>query len=300
MRERHSLLSTLRATDLIDSLRWFLPFLLFALSVVLSYQPVAASSPVGLLISNVRDTSFTVSWLTGTSEGAQVQVIGGRTYNDDRGASSTSTIHYVTVTGLQPNTLYQFDLVSGSGKYDNGGAHYAVMTGATLSPPTPDLIIGRVQDPDGSKTTEAVIFFTVHQEQSVSAPLSMLLTERDNGFFHINLSDARVQNDPTHLFTYGAATDALTIQAVNAQASGSIRVPLSDTRLRTTDPTKTLVVTMNTGAQTPTLIVRQPTPTPLPPEAPVSTDGLVISIGAAVVIFIGILLVAIQFIWRRS
>ncbi len=300
MRERHSPLSALRATGLIHGLRWFLPLLLFVPSLFLFYKPVAASNPVGLLISNVRDTSFTVSWLTGTGEGAQVQIVGGRTYNDDRGASSSGTIHYVTVTGLQPNTLYPFDVVSGSGKYDNGGAHYAVTTGATLPPPTPDLIIGRVQNPDGSKTTEAVVFFTVHQEQSVSAPLSMLLTERDNGFFHINISDARVQNDPNHLFTYGSATDALTIQAVNALASGSVRVPVSDARLRTTDSTKTLVITLNTGAQTPTLIVRQPTPTPIPPEAPVSNDGLLISISAAAVIFIGILLVAVQFIWRRS
>jgi hypothetical protein len=285
---------------LVRRIRWFTPFLVSIFALFLFPHPIAASSPVGLLISNVRDTSFTVSWLTGAGEGGQVQVLGGRTYNDDRGASSASTIHYVTVTGLQPNTLYQFDLVSGSGKYDNDGAHYAVLTGATLLPPTPDLILGQVQNQDGSKATEAIVFFSVYQEQSVSSPLSMLLTERDDGYFHVNLSDARVQNDPNHLFTYGSATDALTIQAVNAQATGSLRVPVSDPRLRTTDPTKTVVITLNSGAQTPTLIVRQPTPTPIPPEAPVSTDSLVLSIGAAAVIFIGILLVAIQFIWRRS
>ncbi len=279
--------------------RWLVPLLVFVLALFLPLRPVAASNPVSLLISNVRDSSFTVSWLTGTGEGAQVQLIGGRTFNDDRGASSASTIHYVTVTGLQPNTLYQFDLVSGGSKYDNDGAHYAVLTGATLPPPAPDLIVGRVQDPDGAKTTEAVVFFTVHQEQSVSAPISMLVTERDNGYFHVNLSDARVLNDPNHFFNYGSATDALTIQAVNAQGTGSLRVPVSDARLRTTDPTKTVVVTLNSGAQTPTLIVRQPTPTPLPPEAPINTDGLVLSVGAAFVILIGILLVAIQFIWRR-
>ncbi len=280
-------------------IRWFILLLVFVLALLLPARPVAASNPISLLISNIRDTSLTVSWLTGTSEGAQVQVIGGRTFNDDRGASFAGTIHYVTVTGLQPNTLYQLDLVSGGSKYDNEGAHYAVMTGATLPPPTPDLIVGRVQDPDGAKTTEAVVFFTVHQEQSVSASLSMLLTERDNGYFHVNLSDARVQNDSNRLFVYGSATDALTIQAVNAQGTGSLRVPVSDARLRTTDPTKTVAVTLTNGAQTPTLIVRQPTPTPLPPEAPVSSGGLVLSIGAAFVILIGILLVAIQFIWRR-
>ncbi len=280
-------------------IRWLVPLCFLFFLLLLPVRPVAASNPVSLLISNVRDTSFTVSWLTGTSEGAQVQVLGGRTYNDDRGASSAGTVHYITVTGLQPNTLYQFDLVSGSVKYDNEGAHYAVMTGATLPPPTPDLIVGRVQDPDGAKTTEAVVFFTVHQEQSVSAPISMLLTTRDNGFFHVNLSDARVLNDPNHFFTYGSATDALTIQVVNVLGIGSLRVPVSDPRLRTTDPTSTVVVTLNSGAQTPTLIVRQPTPTPIPPAAPVNTEGLMLSVGAAAVILMGILLVAILFIWRR-
>ncbi len=157
---------------------WFLCILLLLFPL-----GVQASSPVSLIISNVRDTSFTVSWLTATKESGQVQVVGGRTFNDERGALYSGTLHYVTISGMLPTTLHQFDLVSGGTRYNNDGAHYAVMTGATQPPPTPDLILGRVQEPGGAKTGEAIVFFTVQQEAAVSSPLSMLISPVTMGTF---------------------------------------------------------------------------------------------------------------------
>ncbi len=280
-------------------LRLLMAGLLVVLFTLHSVQPAVASTPSSLIISNVRDTSFTVSWLTGAEEVGQVQVVGGGVYDDVRGADYHGITHYVTVKGLTPNTNYSFDLLSGGTRYEGGGAHWAVTTGKTLTPPMPDLILGRVRNPDGSNAADAIVVFTVEQQRQISAPLSMLVTASDKGFFHVNLADLREQADPSHFFEYSPAGDLLTIQAVNPFGSGSIKVGLGDPRLRASDPQQTLTVDLQTPSETPTLVVRQPTPTPIPPAPAPESSGLWLGVGAAAIIGIGILIVAVLFVWRR-
>ena len=279
-------------------MRVFAPIVMvFALFI--SVRPVAASNPVSIVISNVRDTSFVVSWLTNVGEIGKVQLTTGATFNDERGVDYSGVTHYVVVNGVPPKTTVQFDLISGDTKYTNEGAHYTVTTGITLSPPPPDLIVGRVKNPDGSNASEAILIFTIQQDQGVSAPLSMLLTPKDGGFFHLNLSDIRAAQDPTRYFPYGNQMDVLTIQAVDARGSGSIRIPVSDQRLRSSDPNQTILVELSPGGQSPTLVVRQPTPTPVPSVTPQETGGLIIGIGAAIFVIVGIIVIAFMFVWRR-
>lgn len=281
-------------------MRWTLASLVLALALHFSLQPAAASNPNSLVISNVRDNSFVVSWLTAASESASVQIVGGGTFDDERGAGYAGMTHYVTVKNLLPDTRYYFDLVSGGVRYDNQGAHYTVLTGPTLTPPTPDLIVGRVRHADGAPAFDAILVFTIQQEQSVSAPVSMLLTPQDQSFFHVNLSDSRAFQDPGRYFTYGGQTDTLTIQAVDARGIGTLRVQVSDPRLRSTDPNQTVVVELSSpGGPTPTLVQRLPTPTPLPAASPEQTGGLIVGIGAAALVLVGILVVSFLFVWRH-
>ncbi|MBI4789847.1 MAG: hypothetical protein HY782_22670 [Chloroflexi bacterium] len=269
------------------------------LALLVWARPAAASNPISIVLSNVRDTSFVVSWLTGVNEVGKVQLTTGATFNDERGADYAGATHYVVVTGVPSKTTVQFDILSGDSKYTNEGAHYAVTTGTTLSPPPPDLIVGRVRNPDGSNATETILIFTIQHEQGSSAPLSMLLTPKDAGFFHVNLGDARGAQDPTRYFTYGTQTDVLTIQAVNARGTGTIRIPVGDPRLRASDPNQTIVVELSAGGQQPTLVERQATPTPFPATTPQETGVLVVGLGAALFVVIGIIVVAFMFVWRR-
>lgn len=278
----------------------FAPIVVTILTLYITASPIAASSPISVIISNVRDTSFVVSWLTDADEKGSVALVGGMSFNDDRGLDYSGLTHYVTLSGLSPNTTYQFDIISGGTRYDNETAHYSVQTGPTLMPPTPDLIVGRVQHSDGSLATNAILLFTIQQEQSVSAPLSMLLTVRDSGYFHINLSDVRASKDPTRYFTYGGQTDLLTIQAVDARGMGTLRVPVSDLRLRSNNPSQTVVVQMSSPAEaTPTLIQRLPTPTPIPAAPPQETGGLLVGVLVAAMVAAGLVVVAVVFVWRR-
>ena len=120
----------------------------FGMGIFLGVEeaPAHASLPQALRVANVRDTQFTVSWTSSGVEHGQVRYgtdprrLGGTAY-DDRGAATQDDTHHVTVTGLMPETVYYFDVVSGAVTDNNGGAHYTVTTGPTMLPPVvPDQV----------------------------------------------------------------------------------------------------------------------------------------------------------------
>jgi hypothetical protein len=156
-----------------------------------------------------------------------------------------------------------------------------------------------VKNPDGSNASDAIVVLTIQRGQAVSAPLSMLVTPADGGFFHVNLSDLRVLNDPSHYFEYSRQGSLLTVQAVNASGSGLVRLDSSDPRLRAANPDATLVVELRAEEQTPVVVVRQPTPTPIPEVPPPDSSGAWVGIGTTALMAIGILVIAILFVWRR-
>jgi len=227
-----------------------------------SIHPIDAAAPVNPAVSNVRDNSFAVSWLTTIVESGRVQLIGGAIYEDERGTDFSGTTHYVSITGLRTNSTCYFEIISGGKKYDNGGARWLVKTGATLAPRPPDWIGGRVQNPDGSVATEAIVSTTIGREQQgyISAPVSVLITARDDGVFRINLSETRSFSDPTSFFAYSIQGDRpmnnyVTIQAVAASGTEAFMLDMADPRLRASDPAQSLVVKLSEGAVIPTPVI---------------------------------------------
>lgn len=212
-------------------------------------QPAAASDPIRVAISNLRDNLFTVSWLTTKAAKGQVQLTDGTTYDDARGSDFVGATHYVTVTGLLANHAYSFDVISGGGRYDHAGAHWTVTTGDALAPRTPDLVFGQVRDADGSKATDVIVFSIIDRvQQGVgSAPLSTLVTAHDNGSFSLNLAESRAWSDPSGHFAYAINSDrymnnAVTFQAVGAGGAGLLTVDAGDDGLRARDPGQWLVI----------------------------------------------------------
>lgn len=175
-------------------------------------------------VSNVRDVYATVSWLT---EGyAHGEVRYGTTpaldqvAYDDRGASHMGRTHYVGLTGLSPATTYYFDVVSDGAVDDNGGAHYQVTTGPTLSPPTSDAVWGLVYQDDGmTPATGAIVYIQVRDANDVGSPggsayLSSLVSEL--GFWFANLSNTRTA-DLGAYFAYSPSGDQVVLEAEGAR-----------------------------------------------------------------------------------
>ncbi len=132
----------------------------------------AASSdlPEKVIISNLTDTSFTVSWLTPNAASDEFIAYGvseplKQSAGDDRGGLSRYT-HHITLNRLSPNTEY---LLRISGDPQN--PIFRQKTAETLAEDPPvlfDTFNGSAVTPDGKKSEDAIIYLTVEGGQVLS------------------------------------------------------------------------------------------------------------------------------------
>lgn len=157
----------------------------------------ASQDPQDIRITNVTDTSFTVSYTTSAS------VLGTLNFNtssisldnvalDDRDQLSQTvnkyTVHSITVRGIQADTTYFFQINSGDKKYINGSSPYSVKTGKVISsdPPDQSPMSGKVLEEDGKAAPEALVYVKTNGAQDLST-----LTKPD-GSYTIPLNSLRV------------------------------------------------------------------------------------------------------------
>ena len=150
-------------------------------------------------VTNVRDTSFTVSWTTDVDANGEVHygtdpsALNQIAY-DDCGAGTLGDTHYVTLQ-VWPQTTYYFDVISGATTDDNGGAHYNVITGPTLELPGSDTIYGQAFQEDGTTPAEGtIVYITLRDADGSGSPgeaatLSALVDS--SGYWYTNLGNAR-------------------------------------------------------------------------------------------------------------
>ena len=171
-------------------------------------------------ISNVWDVSFTVTWLTnnstvgeihyGTSPGSLDMVA-----YDNRGTSTSARTHFVQIGGLSEQTTYYFDIHSGGMVDDNGGSHYTITTGPTITIPTPDNAYGQVFKSNGSTPAEGCLVFIQAQDgdgmgdSGLGTQLSWY-TDSD-GWWFTSLANSRIP-DLSTLFSYSSSGDNVNIE----------------------------------------------------------------------------------------
>jgi len=181
-----------------------------------------------LRTSNVRNGTFTVSWITGTTTTGEVHY--GTSSNnldqiaqDTRGASTSDDTHFVTLSTLTENTTYYFDIHSNGQVDNNGGNHYSVTTGPTLSLRGPDTVYGQVFKSDGSSKAEGcLVTITLHDgdvsgSPGQAAPLSSLTDQE--GYWQVNLAASRVTGLADY-FQYSPSGDNVQL-AVQCASDGT-------------------------------------------------------------------------------
>ena len=165
------------------------------------------SEPKNIQISNISDTSFTVSYTTDES------VIGTITYGispatldqivlDDRDQVTQSVnkykAHSITVNSFKPSTDYYFSITSETDVVLNNNEPFTVKTGDTISanPPSQLPLTGKVISPDSSQLTEGLVYVSINGAQKISTylkndgnytlPLNNLRNDSLNGYFELN------------------------------------------------------------------------------------------------------------------
>ena len=223
---------------------------------------VGQAMPVrDLVVSNLRDTSVTLSWTTKEATTGYVRVTSPPSaprnsradeewvVYDIRGANTNSTTHYVVLDKLSPETTYDIEIVSGA----DTAQSIAITTAATLdSLAQPDTIYGLAYQADGvTPATDALVYLTVQDADGVGsdgkAKLLSALVDAE-GFWYANLGNARTaaldayfnysaQGDQVHLDVQGSDghTATLTVDTANDTQTSDIYVNLSPTAVEITN-----------------------------------------------------------------
>jgi len=188
-----------------------------------------SQAPRDVVISNVSDTTFTVSWITNVATTGVITVdeTGGTKYTafDDRDQPPSSanakptvntyTTHMVTVRSAKPDTAYQIRILSDSKVYQNGNAPYEIRTGPALAGKgtTLEPAFGTVTTSTEKPAEGAIIYVTPENGQV----LSTLVTA--SGSWVIPLHLARTQSLGEYLTVTDRIAESITIQTADGDTT---------------------------------------------------------------------------------
>ncbi len=197
-----------------------LPILVFASYQVYQFFVSASveAKPQNVVLSNLTTSSVTVSWTTEVSAtGSVIPMSNGQEMSpviDKRGTGKTKT-HYVELESLEPNTSYNFLIVSNSEKYDSvDGQSFRFKTAPiTAQAPTPNPIHGTVSGASG----EDIVVYAMLKDKS-AYPVSAIMPRGGNWI--MDLSALRTVKDSS-LVSVGPSTNFVLV-AISGLQEGAV------------------------------------------------------------------------------
>jgi hypothetical protein len=188
-----------------------------------------SQTPQDVMISNISDTTFSVSWITqeATNGIIAVEEVGGTKYTsfDDRDQVPASpsekpkigtyTTHMVTVRGAKPSTTYRVRLIVNGKSFQNGNTPYEIKTGTAISEQasTIEPAFGTITLSNEQAAEGAIVYLTPEGGQL----LSTLVTA--SGSWVIPLHHARTADLQTYLPTTERLDENITAQTAQGDAS---------------------------------------------------------------------------------
>lgn len=203
--------------------------LAFGVSLV-SYRQIfrlgasAELAPKDVRISNLSDSSFTISWTTDKATSGFIKY--GESQNslgkvEKEQAAGESLTHLVRVTGLNPETTFFFKINSGGNDFDNNGIPWQVTTSPQGSQPVSNFIAsGSILTASGKPAKNVLVYV------SVNGSLFSTLTS-ENGSWLIPV--------------YGAVDPTTTLLEINAQA-GLGEIASAQIFLQSANPTPAIIL----------------------------------------------------------
>jgi len=136
-------------------------------------------TPTQIKITNVNDTSFTISWITDEATSGFIKYGLDKNPNftaaDDRDQLSGNTesflTHHVTVKNLKPSTTYFFKIGSGGKIFDNNDQAYQIKTASIISssPPSNDVAYGTVVDQNNNPIEGVIVYLSLANSNPASS-----------------------------------------------------------------------------------------------------------------------------------
>ncbi|MGB5050743.1 MAG: fibronectin type III domain-containing protein, partial [Caldilineaceae bacterium] len=171
-------------------------------------------------VTNVRDTSVTISWQTEAPGNSLVEVLlDGASValaEDVRGPGTVERLHYVVVDNLRPDQRYTFSVqsVGADSAVSSGQGTFA--TFATLNAlPRSHSAYGRIVALDGvTPVANALVSLRLHDEDgrgSGGDSLVLSAMTDGNGYWYANLGNARQADGGS--FSFSASDDSVGIEA---------------------------------------------------------------------------------------
>jgi len=161
----------------------FLPLTIYAFQYIaeLRTKALPTEEPKKIEVTNILDTSATVSWITpsGGTIGfikygptAKLESV-GYDVRDTSGTNGDYTVHYVELVDLTPETQYYYTIDVGDKEYNNDGKMYSFKTGEIFeSVRTPRPLKGEVEDASGSEE-ELIIYMYTQKGTKISSKISV-------------------------------------------------------------------------------------------------------------------------------
>ena len=134
---------------------------------------VSQSIPQMVLISNISDTSFSVSWITAKETVGYVKYGENPSYlnkTESENAPSATFTHLITVTGVKTNTLYFFRIYSENVGFDDNGSLWQVKTATSLPQNYKSVVLsGSVYASTSIPESDALVFIDIDGAELLSA-----------------------------------------------------------------------------------------------------------------------------------
>jgi hypothetical protein len=194
--------------------------------VIFGSKAAAGATPKNVQISNISDTSFTISYVTDDSVIGSLSFGRNATLNkialDERdqqtGSPAQHRIHYITVGALSPTTKYFFAIVSGGENFSNNSVPYEVVTAPTIKdkPTSQAPINGHIILSDGNIPSEGIVFVSTDTSQLTSTLL------KTDGSYLLPLNTIR-KKDLLSILPLSASI-VLHINAIDATAQSTTSV----------------------------------------------------------------------------
>jgi hypothetical protein len=163
---------------------------------VLSSRASLEIAPQQLKITNIGSSSFVVSWTTAEKTTGSISFweikeageIAKDSRDREKATFTSSSVHFVPVEGLKPQTKYFFKIISGGKSSDDSGKPFEVFTATNKVPSDNDLAFGRILTPDGRPANGVLVYLSLANTLPQAA-----LTDQEGNWL-IVLSNARTPN----------------------------------------------------------------------------------------------------------